>query len=131
LEGYEYDAEYWNRFRADVLLELGMFLEYVKRVVMESVLRVMEPAVDPWSVRFTIVYRDGVADYVYDNVVRKMFVAPFNDALFVLIKHGDIGVVDYSERGSKMLVRKERVVEDLKDRLIEMLREAVERKFGF
>jgi thiol-disulfide isomerase/thioredoxin len=123
LKEYEYDPEYLKWFEKEVLVMLGMFWEATRQTIMESVGRVMEHTNDPWGVRFTVVYYDGFEDYVYDNEVRKMFRAPLERIVPILLRHGDVGIVDYPEKGSKMLVRRDRVIEDLKDKLVEKLRE--------
>jgi hypothetical protein len=129
LEGYEYDPEYLKRFEMEVLRVLGNLVEVMIREVMRSARWVMEFTDDPWGARFTVVYHDGVDDCVYDNSVKKMFRAPLERIVPILLRYGDVGIVDYPEKGSRMLVRKDRVIEDLKDRLIEMLRWVVEEGF--
>ena len=129
LEGYEYDSEHLKRFEMEALRLCGGLFEIVVREVMRSAKWVMEPTDDPWGARFTVVYHDGFVDYVYDNEVRKVFRAPLEGIVPILLLHDDVGIVDYPEKGSKMLVRRDRVIEDLKDRLIEMLKWVVEEGF--
>jgi len=125
LEGYEYDPEYLKWFEKEVSVLLGMFWEVTRQAIMESVRRVMEPTDDPWGVRFTVVYHDGFDDYVYDNEVRKVFRAPLEGIVPILLRYSDVGIVDYPEKGSKMLVRRDKVIEDLANSLVEKLREYI------
>jgi len=129
LEGYEFDVEYLKWFEMEASRISGKLFEIVVREVMRSVKWVMEFTDDPWRARFTVVYHDGVDDYVYDNSVKKMFRAPLERIVPILLRYGDVGIVDYPEKGFRMLVRRDRVVEDLKDRLMEMLRWVVEEGF--
>jgi len=85
---------------------------------------VVEPTDDPWRARFTIMY----PDLVYDNVARKVCRVSIERVLPILVRYGDVGVLDYPGLGSNVLIRRERVIEDLKDRLIEMLKAVVEGK---
>ena len=129
MEGYDYDPDYLKRFELEVLRIYEGLFEVMVREVMRSVRCVMEFTDDPWGARFTVVYHDGVEDYVYDNDVKKMFRAPLERIVPILLRYGDVGIVDYPEKGYRMIVRKDRVIEDLKDRLIEMLRWVVEEGF--
>ena len=125
LEGYEYDPEYLKWFEREASVLLGMFWEVTRQTIMESVRRVMEPTDDPWGVRFTVVYHDGFEDYVYDNDAKKVFRAPLEGIVPILLRYGDVGIVDYPERGSRVLVRRDKVIEDLANSLVEKLREYV------
>jgi hypothetical protein len=127
LEGYEYDPEYLKRFEMEVLRISEKLFELMIREIMRSARWVMEFADDPWGVRFTVVYHDGVDDYVYDNVAKKMFRAPLERIVPILLRYGDVGIIDYPEKGSRVLVRRDRVIEDIKDRLIERLMWVVEK----
>jgi hypothetical protein len=112
-EGYEFDADYWKKYVSEYWAIVGLLMEFSKRGVVESVLRVMEPTDNPWGARFTIVYNDGVADYVFDNEDRKVFVAPFVDIIIILLRYGDVGIIGYPNKDSRMLVKRDKVVEDL------------------
>jgi hypothetical protein len=127
LEGYEYDPEYLKRFEMEVLRISEKLFELMIREIMRSAKWVMEFTDDPWGARFTVVYHDGVDDYVYDNSVKKMFRAPLERIVPILLRYGDVGIIDYPEKGYRMLVKKDRVIDDLKDRLIERLKWVVER----
>jgi hypothetical protein len=129
LEGYEYDPEYLKRFEMEVLRISEKLFELMIREIMRSARWVMEFTDDPWGARFTVVYHDGVDDYVYDNSVKKMFRAPLERIVPILLRYGDVGIVDYPEKGYRMIVKKDRVIDDLKDRLKEMLRRVVEEGF--
>jgi hypothetical protein len=129
LEGYEYDPEYLKRFEMEVLRISEKLFELMIREIMRSAKWVMEFTDDPWGARFTVVYHDGVDDYVYDNSVKKMFRAPLERIVPILLRYGDVGIVDYPEKGFRMIVKKDRVIDDLKDRLKEMLRRVVEEGF--
>ena len=125
MKEYEYDPEYLKWFEKEVSVLLGMFWEVTRQTIMESVRRVMEPTDDPWGVRFTVVYHDGFEDYVYDNDAKKVFRAPLEGIVPILLRYGDVGIVDYPEKGSKMLVRRDKVIEDLANSLVEKLREYI------
>jgi hypothetical protein len=129
LEGYEYDPEYLKRFEMEALRIVGKFFDIMIREVMRSVRWVMEFTDDPWGARFTVVYHDGFEDYVYDNDAKKMFRAPLERIVPILLRYGDVGIIDYPQKGFRMIVRRDRVVEDLKARLIEMLKWVVEEGF--
>jgi hypothetical protein len=129
LEGYEYDPEYLKRFEAEVLRIYEKLFEVIIREIMRSARWSMEFTDDPWRARFTVVYHDGVNDYVYDNSVKKMFRAPLERIVPILLRYGDVGVIDYPQEGYRMIVTRDRVVEDIKDRLIAMLEQIVREGF--
>jgi hypothetical protein len=116
-EKYEFDIEYWRKYQAEFWAMVGILLEVAKRGLIESVFRVMEPTDNPWGARFTIVYSDGIADYVFDHEDKKVFMAPFRDIIIVLLKYGDVGVVGYPEKDSRAIVRRDKVIEDLESKL--------------
>jgi hypothetical protein len=121
-EKYEFNVDYWIKYETEYWAVVGVFLEFSKRGVVESVLRVMEPTDNPWGARFTVVYHDGIADFVFDHVDKKVFVAPFRDIIVILLRHGDVGVVGYPEKGSKMIVKRDKVIQDLESRFALLLR---------
>lgn len=121
-ENYEFNVDYWIKYETEYWAVVGLFLEFSKRGVVESVLRVMEPTDNPWGARFTVVYHDGIADFVFDHVDKKVFVAPFRDIIVILLRHGDVGVVGYPEKGSKMIVKRDKVIQDLESRFALLLR---------
>jgi hypothetical protein len=129
LEGYEYDPEYLKRFEMEVLRISGELVELMIREIMRSVKWVMKFTDDPWRARFTVVYHDGVEDYVYDNSVKKMFRAPLERIVPILLRYGDVGIIDYPQKGYQMIVTRDWVVEDIKDRLIAMLEQIVREGF--
>ena len=74
--------------------------------------RVKKPVTHPddvWKVRFTVSYAGGVADYIYDNVEGARFRAPAGMVMPVLIKYGDVAVLE----GPGMIIKKEDVVKEL------------------
>jgi hypothetical protein len=121
-EGYEFDVDYWKKYMSEYWAWVGIFIEFSRRSIIESVLRVMEPTDDPWKVRFTIVYSDGIADYIFDHEDKKVFVAPFRDIILILLKYGDVGIVGYPEKGSRVIVRRDKVIEDLENKVASLFR---------
>jgi vacuolar-type H+-ATPase subunit I/STV1 len=104
--------------------------KYIKDVIVEVAKRVWEPLSGDFSsestARFVVSPADGIADYVYDNSTRKRFRAPMFSVLPVLLRHGDVAILE----GPGKLVRKSRVVEELERVLSEQKREleALEKK---
>jgi hypothetical protein len=108
---YRQDLEHKYMVEAQGIVE---FAEEIKA----AVYRVREPVVSPgdvWKARFTVSYAGGVADYIYDNVEGARFRAPAGTVLPVLIKYGDVSILE----GPGMIVRKDKVVAELKRMLEE------------
>jgi pyruvate/2-oxoglutarate dehydrogenase complex dihydrolipoamide acyltransferase (E2) component len=93
---------------------IAEFAEEIKT----AIYRVREPVASPedvWKARFTVSYAGGIADYVYDNLEGARFRAPAGTILPVLIKYGDVAILE----GPGVIVRKDKVVEELKRMLEE------------
>jgi hypothetical protein len=94
--------------------EISEFAEEIKI----AIYRVREPVTQPndaWKTRFTVSYAGGIADYIYDNVEGARFRAPAGTILPLLIKYGDVSILE----GPGMIVRKDKVVAELKRMLEE------------
>jgi hypothetical protein len=110
--------------------------EYVKKSLIDDVIKIAmrraeEPleSLDPWSestARFVVSPADGIADYIYDNKTKSRFRAPMSSVMPVLIRHGDVVLLE----GPGKLVKKSRVIGEL-EKLLEnakMELEKIERK---
>jgi len=79
----------------------------IRYVVASAMRRAEEPlgSIDPWSeaARFVVSPADGIADYIYDNKAKVRFRAPMFSVMPVLIKHGDIVLLE----GPGKLVKRE------------------------
>jgi hypothetical protein len=103
--------------------------DYVKKSLIAETIkfamrRVEEPlrGLDPWSestARFVVSPADGIADYIYDNKTRMVFRAPMTSIIPVLIKHGDVVLLE----GPGKLVRKSSVISELEKQLEDAKRE--------
>jgi len=106
--------------------------DYVKKSLIAETIkfamrRAEEPlrGLDPWSestARFVVSPADGIADYIYDNKTRARFRAPMSSVMPVLIRHGDVVLLE----GSGKLVRRERVISELEKMLEEAKKELEE-----
>ena len=99
----------------------------IRDVILSAMRRAEEQlgSVDPWSdstARFVISPADGIADYIYDNKTRVRFRAPMFRVMPVLIKHGDIVLLE----GPGKLIRKSRVISEL-ERMLEDAKRELER----
>jgi hypothetical protein len=126
VEGYEHDPEYLKRLELEVLRIAGMLIDIAIREIMRSAKWVMEFTDNPWEARFTVVYHDGFEDYVYDNEAKKMFRAPLERIVPILLRYGDVGIIDYPQKGFRMIVKRDRVIDDIKGRFVERLKWVVE-----
>jgi hypothetical protein len=109
---HEYRPDLEQRYVAEAE-RIAEFAEEIKR----AIYRVRGPVAsseDVWKARFTVSYAGGIADYIYDNLEGARFRAPAGAVLPVLIKYGDIAILE----GPGFVVKRERVVEELK-RLLE------------
>jgi len=120
-------------FEYDVVLEksavtstsaIKEFAELIKSAIWRS----KEPySYNPWRFQghvFVVRLLDGIADYIYTNYM-KYFRAPAHVILPVLVKVGDIVIIE--ERAvcgiDTYIVRKEKVIKTLEQRLGEVKRE--------
>jgi hypothetical protein len=97
--------------------------DYVKKSLIDDVIKIAmrraeEPLgnLDPWSdstARFVISPADGIADYIYDNKTRARFRAPMSSVMPVLIRHGDVVLLE----GPGKLIKKSRVISELEKQL--------------
>ena len=104
------------------------YLEELKRVRDLGVVGTLSAAIggakeqlpqdaNPWiAARFVISPADGIADYIYDNEAKVRFRAP-SVIIYVLIRYGDVVVLPST------IIRKERVIVELKKMLDEAMRE--------
>jgi ElaB/YqjD/DUF883 family membrane-anchored ribosome-binding protein len=122
-EKYEYDEELERRFAEEAeRLELK-----VQERLKEAMNEVKEVESDVWGkARFVVSYAGGVADYFYDTVQCKMFRGPSAKMLPVLIKHGDVGILEAEGR----IIRKRNVIAKLKAKIDATMQELkeIERK---
>jgi hypothetical protein len=100
----------------------------IRDVILSAMKRAEERCIDPWNepVRFVVSPADGIADYIYDNKSKSRFRAPMFKILPVLIKYGDIVVLE----GPGKLIKKSRVISEL-ERMLEEAKgelESVEKK---
>jgi len=100
------------------------FAELIKSAIYRS----REPYMyNPWNFRehvFVVRLLDGIADYIYTSYM-KYFRAPAPTLLPILVKMGDIVIIEEKavQGIDTYLVRKERVVKTLEQRLEEVRRE--------
>jgi hypothetical protein len=110
--------------------------EYVKKSLIDDVIKIAmrraeEPlgSLDPWSestARFVVSPADGIADYIYDNKTKSRFRAPMSSVIPVLIRHGDVVLLE----GPGKLIKKSRVIAELEKMLENAKREleSIEKK---
>jgi hypothetical protein len=103
-ETYEAEAENIREFAEEI------------KIVAKSVAEPIANSDQVWKARFTISYSDGIADYIYDNQQGTRFRAPAGKILPVLIKYGDVAILE----GPGKLIRREKVIEELKRQLNEL-----------
>jgi hypothetical protein len=103
--------------------------EYVKKSLIDDVIKIamrraQEPlgGLNPWDesvARFVISPADGIADYIYDNKTKSRFRAPMSSVMPVLIRHGDVVLLE----GPGKLIKKSRVISELEKQLENAKRE--------
>ena len=103
--------------------------EYVKKSLIDDVIKIamrraQEPlgGLNPWDesvARFVISPADGIADYIYDNKTKSRFRAPMSSVMPVLIRHGDVVLLE----GPGKLMKKSRVISELEKQLENAKRE--------
>ena len=105
--------------------------EHVKRSLIGDVIKIAmrhaeEPlGGNPWDesvARFVVSPADGIADYIYDNKTKSRFRAPMSSVMPVLIRHGDVVLLE----GPGKLIRKSRVISEL-ERMLEDAKRELER----
>jgi len=118
----------YSRELEEKMLEAAGEIREFSELIKSAVYRSREPyTYNPWKFRehvFIVKLHDGVADYIYSSSM-KYFRAPAATLLPMLIRAGNIVVIE--ERAIQgidtYLVRKERVVKTLEQRLEEVRKE--------
>jgi hypothetical protein len=110
---YTYSEELEKTFIAE-----AEGLDASVREVIKAAMRSAEKALagDPWSegtARFVVSPAGGVADYVYDNEAKARFRAPMGVVMPVLIKRGDVVLLE----GPGKIIRRQEVISELERRL--------------
>ena len=120
---FEYSRELEEKM-LEAAGEIREFSELIKSVIYRS----QEPYLyNPWKFKehiFIVKLHDGVADYIYTNYM-KYFRAPAATLLPLLLKFGNIIVIEEKaiQGIDTYLVRKEKVIKTLEQRLEEVRRE--------
>jgi len=114
---YHYDMDAETKYLEELKRVRDLGIVGTLSVAIGGVEEQLPQDANPWtSARFVISPADGISDYVYDNETKIRFRAPAV-IIYVLIRYGDVVVLPST------IIRKERVIAELKKMLDEATRE--------
>ena len=118
----------YSRELEEKMLEAAREIREFSELIKSAIYRSQEPyTYNPWKFRehvFIVKLHDGVADYIYSSSM-KYFRAPAATLLPILVKMGDIVIIEEKavQGIDTYIVRKEKVIKTLEQRLEEVRRE--------